>query len=142
MEAANFAGRAINITATTSAHAMSYKITSIYKIPHGHAVSICLPEVWKYMLEHMDDCIDSRGTVYFKETLNQIAESMDLGYFVDMMKKLEMNYPIASNEEEELAELVKSVNPVRLKNNPISLSTEVLRDMYRRIIKNESRKIG
>lgn len=43
MLAANYGGRAINITQTTAAHAMSYKITSLYKFPHGHAVAVCLP---------------------------------------------------------------------------------------------------
>lgn len=61
MLGANYSGRAINITQTTAAHAMSYKITSLYGIPHGHAVAICLPELWKYMIDNMDKCIDKRG---------------------------------------------------------------------------------
>ena len=52
MLAANYSGRAINIAQTTAAHAMSYKITSLFKLPHGHAVAVCLPEIWKYMLDH------------------------------------------------------------------------------------------
>ena len=36
--AANLAGKAINITQTTAGHAMSYKLTSLYGIAHGHAV--------------------------------------------------------------------------------------------------------
>ena len=47
MEAANLAGQAINISTTTAAHAMCYKITSLYGFQHGHAAAICLPEVWK-----------------------------------------------------------------------------------------------
>ena len=74
MEAANYAGRAINITATTAAHAMSYKITSMYNLPHGHAVAVCMPEVWGYMLDHTDDCIDSRGADYLRNTLSDISE--------------------------------------------------------------------
>ena len=54
MYAANLAGQAICITQTTAPHAFSYKITSMYKLPHGHAVAICLPEIWKYMLLHLD----------------------------------------------------------------------------------------
>ena len=49
MIAANYAGRVICISQTTAAHAMSYKITSLYKIPHGRAAFMCLPHVWKYM---------------------------------------------------------------------------------------------
>ena len=36
--ASNLAGKAINISKTTSAHAWSYAFTSFYDIPHGHAI--------------------------------------------------------------------------------------------------------
>lgn len=135
MQAANYAGRAINITATTAAHAMSYKITSMYKFPHGHAVAICMPEVWEYMLEHTKDCIDGRGTAYLDTILSQIAEMIDLPYFKAMIGKLAMSYPTAEDKEDDLNVLAASVNPVRLKNNPVALSAEVLREMYGRIVR-------
>lgn len=135
MQAANYAGRAINITATTAAHAMSYKITSMYKLPHGHAVALCMPEVWGYMLEHTGDCIDSRGVAYFEYTLAQIAEMIDLPYFKEMMEKLEMVYPTAVDKDVEIDALAQSVNPVRLKNNPVVLSTDILKEMYGRIVR-------
>lgn len=135
MQAANYAGRAINITATTAAHAMSYKITSMYHFPHGHAVAVCMPEVWGYMLEHTADCIDGRGVKHLETTLAQIAEMIDLPYFKAMTEKLEMNYPETENREADLDVLSSSVNPVRLKNNPVALSKEVLRKMYGRILR-------
>lgn len=135
MQAANYAGRAINITATTAAHAMSYKITSMYHFPHGHAVAVCMPEVWAYMLEHTEDCIDGRGVRHLENTLGQIAEMIDLPYFKAMMGKLEMNYPETENREADLDVLSASVNPVRLKNNPVALSKEVLREMYGRVVR-------
>ena len=52
MLAANYAGRAIHITQTTAPHAMSYQLTSLYHLPHGHAVAVCLPHVWRYMQQH------------------------------------------------------------------------------------------
>ena len=135
MEAANLAGRAINITATTAAHAMSYKITSIYRFPHGHAVAVCMPEVWEYMLEHTDECIDPRGVGYLRNTLTAISEKVDLAYFKMMFQKLEMAYPESGCRESDLDILAASVNPVRLNNNPVALSTEALRDMYGRIVR-------
>lgn len=135
MEASNYAGRAINITATTAAHAMSYKITSMYRFPHGHAVAVCMPEVWEYVLSHTDDCIDTRGSEYLRETLLQISELITLDKFRAMLNKMDMQYPEAGNKEEELETLAKSVNPVRLKNNPVALSTDVMREMYRRIVR-------
>ena len=54
MLAANYAGRAIHIAHTTAAHAMSYKLGSLFGLSHGHAVAVCLPEIWEYMLVHAD----------------------------------------------------------------------------------------
>ena len=135
MEAANYAGRAINITATTAAHAMSYKITSLYNFPHGHAVAVCLPEVWEYMLEHEEDCIDGRGSGHLKQTMTEIGEMTEILYFRSMMERMEMGYPQATDKRRELEVLAQSVNPVRLKNNPVALDQNVLREMYGRIIK-------
>ena len=50
MQAANRSGRAICISQTTAAHAMSYKMTSLYRLPHGRAAFVSLPYVWEYMV--------------------------------------------------------------------------------------------
>ena len=128
MLGANYGGRAINITATTAAHAMSYKITSLYKFPHGHAVAVCLPEIWEYMLGNLEKCMDRRGQEYLVDIFNQIAKAMGcetpaeaISLFRQMMKEMDLNNPVAENREEELNVLSTSVNPVRLKNNPIPI---------------------
>ena len=46
-EASNMAGRAINISKTTSPHAFSYAFTSKYFIPHGQAVWLTLPKIFE-----------------------------------------------------------------------------------------------
>lgn len=135
MLAANYAGRAINITATTAAHAMSYKITSLYGFPHGHAVALCMKEVWKYMLSHMSDCVDVRGERHLHNVFDEIADYIDLNEFEDMFHSMQLKYPISDNKDRDICILTESVNPVRLKNNPVKLSECVLRDMYERIIK-------
>lgn len=120
--AANFSGRAINITATTAAHAMSYKLTSLYGIPHGHAVGLCLPEVWAEMAD--------------AEHLRKVFAAMpvDLAWIRQLLKELGMEYPVSRNREQELEVLTASVNPVRLKNNPVMLEKDTLRAMYERIV--------
>lgn len=141
MMAANYGGRAINITATTAAHAMSYKITSLYKLPHGHAVAVCLPEVWEYMIGHMDKCVDVRGRAYLSEIFDFIAKTMDTSNPINaiellrqMMNEMEMDNPVAGNLEEELTVLSTSVNPVRLKNNPVILDDTSIRAIYQKIL--------
>lgn len=141
MLAANYGGRAINITATTAAHAMSYKITSMYRLPHGHAVAVCLPAVWKYMIGHLDHCIDNRGWNYLEKIFNEISSA--LGYsspvdaiegFETMMKEMELKQPTAGDRETELNVLSKSVNPVRLKNNPIQIDQGAAKVLYNSIL--------
>lgn len=142
MLAANYGGRAINITATTAAHAMSYKITSLYKLPHGHAVAVCLPKIWKYMLTHMDTCLDARGSEYLNTVFSSIAQAMGCScpddaivLFEQMMLDMELANPVANNREEEIDTLSTSVNPVRLKNNPIELDAMTIRGLYEAIVK-------
>ena len=142
MLAANYGGRAINITQTTAAHAFSYKITSLYNLPHGHAVAVCLPEIWEYMIEHIDKCIDSRGQDHLSGIFALISKSMGcdrseqaIYEFRQMMKEMELKNPLARNREEEQKVLSSSVNPVRLKNNPIILSEVAIYALYSIILK-------
>ena len=142
MLAANYGGRAINITQTTAPHAMSYKITSLFGLPHGHAVAICLPEIWEYMLTHTEKCVDLRGKDYISNVFKSIAKV--LGYttvqeailFIrSMLTTMGLEHPKSTNCNNDLETLTLSVNPTRLKNNPVSLNQETLRNIYRLIMK-------
>lgn len=141
MLGANYGGRAINITATTAAHAMSYKITSLYGLPHGHAVAVCLPEIWEYMIGHMDKCIDKRGQEFLTDIFSKIATTMGystpeeaIAAFRVMMKEMDLKNPVSNEREEDLNSLTSSVNPIRLKNNPILLDKETIRGLYFKIV--------
>lgn len=142
MLAANYGGRAINITATTAAHAFSYKITSLYKLPHGHAVAVCLPEIWKYMLGHMAKCLDKRGQDYLKNIFANIAQAMKaktpleaIAFFRLMLKEMDLQNPISDNRISDIGLLVSSVNPIRLKNNPVDLDSKTISKLYEKIVK-------
>ena len=142
MLAANYGGRAINITQTTAAHAFSYKITSLYKLPHGHAVAVCLPEIWEYMIGNMDKCIDVRGQEYLTSIFECISKAMGcdevvqaIMTFREMMRDMELANPVAGNRDVELGILSTSVNPVRLKNNPVELDAATIFSLYNTIVK-------
>lgn len=134
MLASNLSGRAINITATTAAHAMSYKITSLYGFAHGHAVAICLPLVWQYLLLHTDDCIDPRGASHLNNVLEQIGSLLSLSEYSQLLRELSLPLPVSTQKDEDVACLVRSINPVRLKNTPVALEPFALETMYREII--------
>jgi len=140
--AANLAGRAINITQTTAAHAMSYKITSLCGLSHGHAVAVCLPYIWRYMIENISHCSDPRG----KEQLEKSFDILDELFFVDehkqavyrffrILKLFNLDFPTL-NKEENIESFVASVNPVRLKNNPVSLDEAAIKEIYNYIFNN------
>lgn len=138
MLGSNYAGRAINITATTSAHAMSYKMTTLYGIPHGHAVGIGLAHIWEYMINNPQNCSDKRGAEYLLKTFVDIANAMGCNSAAEaveeykgILKELDISGPKATSEE--IGVLASSVNVGRLKNNPVALSEDVLYDLYLKI---------
>lgn len=149
MLGANYGGRAINITATTAAHAMSYKITSLYHFPHGHAVAVCLPEIWEYMLSHMDKCIDARGIEYLNGIFDKIARAMGcfnieqaVSKFRLILSRMEMTKPSSDNRSSDISNLSSSVNPIRLKNNPIALDEAAIIGIYKKIVKQTNKTIA
>ena len=140
IEAANLAGKAINISKTTSPHAFSYSFTSEYSIPHGQAVWLTLPKIFEIHKNALE-----RGTgniINFKELQNSIKEilnlleikqidiSNELKEFVlglgleCRMDKLGLNTPIAREQ------IARKVNLERLKNNPVILTEENICDIF------------
>lgn len=143
--ASNWAGRAINITQTTAPHAMSYKLTSVFKIPHGHAVAICLPLVWEYMLGNPDRCVDKRGQAYLGAIFEDIAQTLCMGnpleaivWFKALLEHLDIQSP-RSSDSKVLEMLVDSVNLERLKNSPVFLDSVGLKQIYGEIV-NQGKK--
>ncbi len=140
LRAANIAGKAINITQTTAGHAMCYKLTSLYGIAHGHAAALCVKALFPYMIDHVEACIDSRGTAYLKSVFNDIAEAMGCNNAADaaelfgsIVDRLDLGVPDVKSEQ-DIDILKNSVNPVRLKNHPISLSVSTIENLYRNIL--------
>ena len=168
MHAANLAGQAICITQTTAAHAFSYKVTSLYHLPHGHAVAVCMAVIWEYMLSVIlpapegrhttsilpapegeglgvgSKVIDPRGKHYLEQIYKDIAAAFGVedpyaarDIFTCMLKDMEMQSPTSdlSHRPSAIDTLSTSVNPIRLKNNPVGLDEPTIRSLYERIIK-------
>jgi len=121
--ASNFAGKAINITTTTAPHAMSYKLASLYGLPHGHAVALCLPRVWHYMGNY-----NSIANAFGKQNYEDAILFLD-----ELLEKLEILPPEKANID-DLDMLTDSVNTQRLKNNPIKLKRDTIRMLYKKIL--------
>lgn len=140
MEAANYSGRAINISKTTAAHALSYKLTSLYGISHGHAVALCLPHIWKYMINNIELTSDSRGVTYLEQTFSELDklfeclthdESIEKFYNIICQFDLQRTKLV---KEEDVSLLVQSINLDRLKNNPVPLDSNTIEKVYRKLM--------
>lgn len=143
MEAAYVAGQAINITQTTAGHAMAYKLTGLYDFAHGHAVALCIDVLLPYMVENIDDenmCLDKRGTKHLKDTMLLLAHAMGGEYIEDvpaifhkLLAGLGLNTPVKYSQE-QLEELVASVNIERLRNHPVKLDDKSITALYKQIM--------
>lgn len=128
LDASFQSGKAIQITRTTAAHAMSYMLTKRMGIAHGHACMLTLPTLWEMMQEHDD----------MKELLSDLTSKMRLGdmrmvprLLKGILYDLEMKIP-EPPDEETLDELASSVNVERLNNHPVQLTREEIKSAYRR----------
>ncbi len=142
LRAANIAGKAINIAQTTAGHAMCYKLTSIFGISHGHAAMLCDRVLFPWMTSNTEKCIDERGSDYLKKVFEEITNALDekniddaLCRFERIFEKLNLDIPVASDEQ--IIELVSSVNTDRLKNHPIKINENDLSELYKQILKKE-----
>lgn len=126
MDASYQSGKAIQITRTTAAHAMSYQITKKLGPAHGHACLLTLPVHWDYM-NNMEE---------MRPVLKDLSEKMRLGdpllgpkLLRGIMIDLEMEIP-PMPDKETLDFLTDSVNVERLGNHPVRLSKEDIRQIY------------
>ena len=140
LRAAFYGGKAINITQTTAGHAMCYKLTSTFGTAHGYAAALCVRRLWPFMLRHPQQCADRRGRAYLKGVFDELAEAMGCETaesaaqrFGEIIDSFGLPVPVYKDKA-QIEMLTQSVNPVRLKNHPVMLSTEDIRKLYRLIL--------
>jgi len=129
-KAANYAGKAINISFTTACHALSYPITSYFDIPHGHAVALTLPEMIVYNAEtSQQDCLDQRQAKYVKKTMQELYALFQVQSALEMKSKIEelmdkigLQRTLSALEiktEAQMEIIIKNgFDQERMKNNP------------------------
>lgn len=110
MKAANTAGKAINISRTTASHAISYKITSDYGIPHGHAVALTIAQLFEFNTK------DGR----FNE-LKELISDNPIEYFGELFSEIGLEYDLKKLGIKDINSIAGNVNLERLANNPTEL---------------------
>lgn len=133
---AHLAGRAIDISKTTAAHALSYALTKRYGVSHGHAVALSLGGFIDVHAAaapkrlQKDICLEQHRNAM--SSILAVLGSRDgreaRSRFSSLMKRLGLAHRLedvgASQEERET--LVQSINLERLNNNPVMLSDDEL----------------
>jgi len=138
--AANFAGKAICISKTTAPHAVSYPFTSHFKIGHGYAVSLTFNEFLKFNYENIDkaknpNILMKKFVKIFK--LTGTKNIYELLFYIDELKQLikfEQKLSILSIDlTKNISKILKGINVKRLKNNPIELSVDDIKNILNQI---------
>ena len=134
--AANFSGKAINISKTTAPHAVSYPFTSLFNIKHGHAVSLTLEKFLKfnYINYKQANCkFDLKQRYENIFNIFGVNDIIELENFLIEMKKkarLENNFEkLKINLNLNIDKIINGINLQRLQNNPIDLSKKDIKTM-------------
>lgn len=140
----NLAGKAINITRTTAAHAISYPITISYGISHGQAVGLTLPEIFEFNYQVNErDVSDPRGTAYVKNILKEIAKELgcrDVCSAAEKLRNIRKNIGLPASlsqvgiGKKEIPAILNAVDLGRLNNNPRIISSKALESILLKII--------
>lgn len=139
--AANLAGKAINISKTTAPHALSYTITSLFGLPHGHAVALVLGEFFQLhdqvIRSQNNETSDIAG---LSNTMQRLYELLGVKNAMEarikwkrMMKLcgLESDFnTIGIKSDEDISNIIAGVNIERLSNHPINLAPEMLTGVF------------
>jgi len=127
----NLAGQAINISQTTASHALAYKLTSHFSVPHGNAVGLTIGALMDFLQNE-----SSRLDVHQRNRLLQLIGSIRarLGFessepatreFRKLLTKLGLPETLRAagvRGQSDIELLADSVDPQRLANNPIPMT--------------------
>jgi len=140
--AANLAGKAINISKTTAAHAVSYPITKFLDIPHGHAVALTLGSFFVINSNYSESQLnDVRGIDYFDNISNELLNLFDCSGSKQASEKwsqiminvgLETNLKSIFRKRNIDYDLIKKeINLERLNNNPVKVNSSQIEDLFK-----------
>ena len=140
--AANLAGKAINISKTTAAHAVSYPITKFLDIPHGHAVALTLGSFFVINSHYSESQLnDPRGIDYFDNISKELLNLFDCPGSEELSQRwnqIMINIgldtdlkSIFSKKNIDYKLIKKEINLERLNNNPVKVNSSQIEDLFK-----------
>lgn len=120
--AAHLAGKAINISKTTAAHALSYPFTAHFGVPHGHAVALTLAAILRYNASVPDNSVITEiiaicGATGAEDVACKLeALFRDIGF--------EMKLSNLGVTENDIEMILNEASLERMQNNPRKITRE------------------
>ncbi|MGF1910255.1 phosphonoacetaldehyde reductase [Vibrio kasasachensis] len=127
IEAANYAGQAINVTKTTAPHAFSYHLTKKYDIPHGLAVALSMSVVLRASLKNPVEYDAVLSEVYEVLKIGSLSGLVDL--IESMLKSFSLPFSlcqIGCTGKSNINAYISGVNLERLNNHPVKIDVKLL----------------
>ena len=127
--ASNYSGKAINISKTTSCHALSYYFTAKHGIPHGLAVALILPAIYQFHVDNWkDELMDKLQSI---TGWSQESASEDIRLYLRLIGAPDTFESVGVSIDEVFDEMSQTVNNERLENNPIELKFIELKQLLK-----------
>ena len=138
MLGAHYAGRAINISKTTAPHALSYQITSLLGLPHGHAVALTLGQFFLINEKHLSqkekktltDLNKVYAELYQMLEVNSAETAKEKWYNLMEYCGLTTDYKALGLTEDNGLKIVNGVNIERLSNHPVPIDSDQLAGLF------------
>lgn len=131
----HLAGRAIDLSKTTGAHAMSYGLTKRHGISHGHAVATTLGGFARLHAarasspdgsDELQQDLESIAALIGADDIHQVGDSLDE---IAAGLGLELRLGALGVSRSDLRVLAGAVNRERLANNPLEVSESELAEL-------------
>lgn len=134
----HLAGRAIDVSKTTAAHALSYGITKRYGVDHGSAAALTLGHFIEAHAAPVPQLQEAIRAEVHRDAMDHILAALDAPNgtrarhnFTTLLRRIGLPDSLAEvgAESDQLDDLARSVNVERLGNNPVQFDEAGLRDI-------------
>lgn len=137
-EGAYLSGKAIQISRTTLAHALSYPLSARFGLPHGLAVFLNLPRVIRFNAAMTgEDCQDPKGIDHYRRKMERLFALFDVSDHEALAQSIEAwflalgvsarfeDHGVSSRDLEGI--VISALSSTRSGNNPRKATLEALR---------------
>jgi len=138
----NLSGKAINISKTTAAHAISYPITTYFNVPHGHAVALMLGNFFILNYNRKGKrVLDPRGKDYLDAVMNDLfkmfgCSSAKCCYdrWYELMELVGLSADLSCldiRDARDIELIIENINIERMSNNPTIIDGGIISSLFK-----------